>query len=292
MSQVQRLRRLQQPQTTKRGADDISALSSSSSGNPPVASSECSSSRADTFHTCLQDAAASSASQLAHVCLPFADLCDDIIDHMLRSADAHSACERYRLASTLSVVSQSCRATLKPTKSLLAKEAALELIGRSNYHPSWETSRGDRPDGEVLDLSHQRIGTLECRLLALALSNGLLPHVRSLWLQDNHINVQGLRWLARGLRALPKATDGRHLRSVSLGHNPFLLEMGRPGERGAAGAAGAAGAVRPSDGGERSTKRQGCGMESMATATIPCLRAVEKLENAAAAQNIRVRLRS
>jgi hypothetical protein len=192
------------------------------------------------------------------------DLCDDLLSQLLSTTDA-SSLGRYRSASKLSVVSKSCRATLKPIKAQLAREAALELIGRGGYHWSWEASRGDAPDGEVLDLSHKHVGTLECRLLALALANGVLSHVRSLWLQDNRIDAQGVRWLARGVRALPMAVDGTgvaRLQSISLGHNPFLLD----------------------------TK-----VEEPAAAADEdhaSVRAVIKLEEAAAARRIRVRLRS
>ena len=61
----------------------------------------------------------------------------------------------------------------------------------------------------LLNLSGQRLGAIECGLLAAAMSRGLLRGVTTFWLQANLIDESALRSLERGLRAMPCGRCGR-----------------------------------------------------------------------------------
>ena len=141
--------------------------------------------------------------------------------------NAGGAISTYRAMCNTSIVNSSLHRLLRPLKSVHAKDAALALISRRCREP--ESGGPEEASGDLaglLNLSHRRLGTFECRLLALALANGQLSTVSSIWLQDNAISAQGLRWLARGLRALPRVRRGPL--SVALGGNPFVRELRDP----------------------------------------------------------------
>lgn len=70
---------------------------------------------------------------------------------------------------------------------------------------------------ELLNLSQCGVGRLECYLLAIALSRGLMTGVQVLWLQDNQVDECCVLWLARGIDSMPLNSQ---LRSISLGANP------------------------------------------------------------------------
>ena len=134
-------------------------------------------------------------------------MCEDVLRHIV---DGGSALETLRTACIMHIVSKSLRAAMRPISSELVKQASLELVQPATR-------------GELLDLTHRRLGTLEARLLSLALANGVLAGVHTMWLQDNCIDTMGLRWLASGLRAVPNGYTS--LVSLSLGHNRFQDDL-------------------------------------------------------------------
>jgi hypothetical protein len=161
-------------------------------------------------------------------------ICDDVLGRMIDCA-WKAVLDRYRLACTLSLVSKSLLASMVAPSASLLEAASRDLLARGRRQTSDPASdprvgrtsppplasptapQKEPPSGILLDFSHMRLSTLECRLLALAMANGLLSRVESLWLQDNLIHASGVRWLAHGLRVLP---TGCGPRSISLGHNP------------------------------------------------------------------------
>lgn len=218
------------------------------------------------------NAVESIAAPAAAAAFPLHELCDDILCKILGVDEGRGrALDRYRLASTLSSVSKGLRASLADHPSVvgLVEEASRALIANGRRDAVTVHSLECCPRGELLDLSSMSMGTLECRLLALAMANGLLSDVTSLWLQNNRIRAPGLRWLARGLRSMPPNAG---LGSISLGQNPFHLAL-----------------VHPTDCGDDAD--QGERPESRARRTRTATRhAIDKLTAAAAPQRVRVRL--
>lgn len=186
--------------------------------------------------------------------LSLADLCDDALFLVIAEC-SEDPVERYRVCSSLAMVGKSLRATTRSAalSSSMAKEACQALLSRTGgcscSAAILPLSGGGIHEADAVE--RRRIGTLECKLVALALSQGLVPPaVHSIWLQNNDIQAPGLRWLARGLRSMPASNDA--ISSISLGQNAFHAQLGSS-------------AVR---------------------------RALEKLEDAAAARSVKIRLHS
>ena len=117
-----------------------------------------------------------------------------------------SILERHREIIKLAETCWTLKLTLKSSISALVDEVGRFLVSRRCC------------DG-LLNLSGMHISRLECRVIARALSHGMLPdNVVTLWLQHNDIDTRGLRWLARGLHRLPATSM---LSSISLGANAF-----------------------------------------------------------------------
>jgi len=136
------------------------------------------------------------------------ELPDDVLYRVVElGVCAEARVENLRNLGRLCLVNKSLCAALQPLSKHLAERVARDMSVRAIVG-----------NGHLLAMNAQRVGTLECRLLAIALAHGHLSTIGTMWLQNNRIGAQGLRWLARGLRAMPEHST---LRSISLGANGF-----------------------------------------------------------------------
>lgn len=136
---------------------------------------------------------------------------EDIAEHIVTLGAGKSKSPYHDMLGMLSALGQVGKSFSYVARDLrlrLARAAAAELLVGCNG------------TSEVLNLSNCRIGEMECRLIAIAMGRGMLPPpVSSMWLQGNAIDANGLRWLAKGLRAMP--AESCRLHSISLGCNAF-----------------------------------------------------------------------
>ena len=153
----------------------------------------------------------------------------DVLAMIVHAAGA-TAVERCRALAACSAVCSGFRLALDATaREPLVNEAATALVRRGEAPSSSAGPQVLRAPG-LLNLVDQRVGRLECYLLAVALGRGLLQATECLWLQHNGIDAKGLRWLARGLRAMPREPPPK-LRSLSLGANAFSPALADPPPR-------------------------------------------------------------
>lgn len=180
------------------------------------------------------------------------------------------ALEGYRAVSRLAAVSKRLHNSLQLVRHDFAVSASTELIASG-------TSEHEKA---LLNLSGNRIGALECKLLCLVLSNGwLLPSVTNIWLQNNTIGSVGLRWIARGLRDMPTSC---RLSSISLGGNPFLGELHREALQ----------TNRSHDALVQATDSGKGALAGERHASYAVSRALDRLDAIAAARRVKLRLRS
>ena len=145
------------------------------------------------------------------------DLPDDLMFTISLGTPAGSAGERLSVLHNLSSVCKGL-ASLRalPAARAIASQAAHELLCGACLHAGPGSTTEDYTEAAVIDLSGRNIQAIECKLLALRLADGALANTRSLWLQNNQIDAEALRALARGLRWMPPQQL-----SISLGMNPF-----------------------------------------------------------------------
>jgi len=148
------------------------------------------------------------------------DMNDDIFDTIACSLCEQSTFNGLRDLAALVLVSTRFR-SLRSSRIMerALREASGELLCSARmYAEPPKTTASGYAEASVIDLSSQRLGTMECAVLGCAIADGLLPHCKTLWLQNNKINGQGLRLIADALRRMPPHCK---LRAVSLGGNAF-----------------------------------------------------------------------
>jgi len=139
-------------------------------------------------------------------------LCDDLIATIAFAATA-SERRRYIGLITLQRVCKCFQSAVGSFMPLVMLEAEDDLFSCHD---------GGSP---LLNLSSRKIDRFACEVLAIAMAHGRLTGVRSLWLQNNLIDCEGLNALSRGLREMPTADC--QLCSLALGANRFFEGPGQ-----------------------------------------------------------------